>query len=228
MIHKIKDIIYILKNSNLIVRATFIALVILVLGYIKATCFAYTIEEVETYTRQALSNTSGASKNMILGVMNSNAWLEYKNEIPTDQYESVIVRSFRDSSVNWYVDIIPFSNNLVFSLNTQGNLTWSGTFTTDRWRFNGKNQNNVAYTTYNGKTENITWSSNGAFCASNNANSDYIFYLIFTHNQINNANNVTIYGLNYTANIWIPYKTTYIENNKQHRLGERNNRSVLL
>lgn len=66
MLRNIKDIIYILKNSNLIVRATFIALVILVLGYIKATCFADNFKSWELVDLQnAIANnliTSGITE----------------------------------------------------------------------------------------------------------------------------------------------------------------------
>lgn len=66
MIRKLKDIIYILKNSNLVVRATFILIIIMILSYIKATCFADNFKSWELVDLQnAIANnliTSGITE----------------------------------------------------------------------------------------------------------------------------------------------------------------------
>lgn len=206
------------KKKYLSILSIFLLVLLFTLS---GTCYAsLTIGEVEQYWSQTYKYMSpGAQRNIINGVINSNAWLENKNNIPFDSYDSLIIRGLRDSSTNWYVDFIPFTNDLIFSVNASGNLTWTGSFPYLLYRFNGHNQNNVANTSYEGLiSNNGTFTSNSAFRACNNPNSDYIFYVIYTNNTVNNANNLIIYGLNYTANTPVYNGTTNVENGEYYKI----------
>lgn len=229
MIHKIKDIIYILKNSNLIVRATFIALVILVLGYIKATCFAYTIEEFEIYIKQIYLETpynNNAGENgyyyqYILNFLNSSVYAQYKDNIPFDTYNYCWVRI----SSNDQISIFLFNDYNNISINNNGRIITSDNINGYMIRFNC-NRNGYIFT-YDNTYTPYTFTKDIPNYFGVVPGQD-LFTILLSNINIINQYNYNIYGLKYTANIWTPYKTTYIETNKQHRLGERYNRSILL
>ena len=183
------------------------------------TFASLSVGEVEQYWSQTYNYmSSGAQRNVINGVFNSNAWLENRNNIPFDNYDSLIICGKRESSVIWYVDFIPFTNDLVFSINGIGNLTWTGDFPQNQYRFNGRNQSNATNATYIGYQNTGNYSSNSSFRACNNPNSDYIFFVIYTNNTINNANNLVIYGLNYTANTPVYNGSTNVDVGEYYKL----------
>ena len=67
-------------------------------------------------------------------ILNSQAFISNFNNIPFNQYENMIVRSTRDSSVTWYIDFIFFNNAPDFTMsNTSVNP--SSPFPARRYRF---------------------------------------------------------------------------------------------
>lgn len=144
MIHKIKDIIYILKNSNLIVRATFIALVILVLGYIKATCFAYTWEDINFWLIET-------NNNIQLNQQPQTQYLDAFNNI----YDRLITKGFFNAttqnidisnkyvvfysdSLNWW-HIYVMTQEPTITINSNNRLNFSNYGTCIDYRFNNNN-----------------------------------------------------------------------------------------
>lgn len=186
MLKKIKDIIYILKNSNYIVKATFILIIILsimyIFGFSKANA-QIDFNQVEQYIQQYIINKENSEslyeqadyttsverlRKVYQGTLFANKW-QYIKEQVLSKNDSNTYYAFYSDSDNW-IHFFTFETLPTLTMNNN-NVSLTNYTRGNDYRF--QNSNGNIYFNYspnstmvdiqNKPRQNTTWFSNVKF-----------------------------------------------------------------